>query len=62
MNYALWGGLNAWLAQRGGLVEAIPLDTYSYVPPGLQEATALRFEEGLRRTAIGQGQEVSRGS
>ena len=27
----------------------ITLDTYSHVMPGLQEAAALRFEEGLRQ-------------
>jgi len=29
----------------------IILDTYSHVMPGLQEAAALRFEEGLQRVA-----------
>jgi len=29
----------------------ITLDTYSHVMPGLQEAAALRFEEGLQQTA-----------
>jgi len=29
----------------------ITLDTYSHVMPGLQEAAALRFEEGLRQAA-----------
>ncbi|GAH54790.1 unnamed protein product, partial [marine sediment metagenome] len=28
----------------------ITLDTYSHVMPGLQEAAALRFEEGLQQT------------
>jgi len=27
----------------------ITLDTYSHVLPGLQEAAALKFEEGMRR-------------
>ena len=31
---------------------AITLDTYSHVLPGLQEAAARRFEEGLRGTPI----------
>ena len=30
---------------------SITLDTYSHVMPGLQEAAALRFEEGLQQTA-----------
>jgi len=29
----------------------ITLDTYSHVMPGLQEAAALRFEEGLQQAA-----------
>jgi integrase len=29
----------------------ITLDTYSHVMPGLQEAAALRFEEGLQRAS-----------
>ncbi|GAJ03368.1 unnamed protein product, partial [marine sediment metagenome] len=32
---------------------AITLDTYSHVLPGLQEAAAKRFEEGLQGTAVG---------
>jgi integrase len=28
----------------------ITLDTYSHVLPGIQEAAALRFEEGLQKT------------
>ena len=31
---------------------AITLDTYSHVLPGLQEAAALRFEEGLREPVL----------
>lgn len=30
----------------------ITLDTYSHVMPGLQEAAALRFEEGLQGTSV----------
>ena len=30
---------------------AITLDVYSHVTPGLQEAAALRFEEGLKESA-----------
>ncbi len=29
----------------------ITLDIYSHIMPGLQEAAALRFEEGLRKDA-----------
>ncbi len=29
----------------------ITLDTYSHVMPGLQEAAALRFEEGLQQAS-----------
>ena len=29
----------------------ITLDTYSHVMPGLQEAAALRFEEGLQQSS-----------
>ncbi len=29
---------------------AITLDTYSYILPGLQEAAAHKFDEGLRTT------------
>ncbi|NVM23772.1 MAG: tyrosine-type recombinase/integrase [Desulfobacterales bacterium] len=29
---------------------AVTLDTYSHVLPGMQEAAALRFEEGLHTT------------
>ena len=32
---------------------AITLDTYSHILPGLQEAAAQRFEEGLQGTAVG---------
>jgi len=31
---------------------AVTLDTYSHVLPGLQEAAALRFEEGLQRAKV----------
>lgn len=31
---------------------AVTLDTYSHVLPGLQEAAALRFEEGLQRARV----------
>ena len=38
---------------------SITLDTYSHVTPGLQEAAALRFEEGLTEAATAQiGQAV----
>lgn len=31
---------------------AVTLDTYSHVLPGLQEAAALRFEEGLAKSVL----------
>ena len=36
----------------------ITLDTYSHVMPGLQEAAALRFEEGLQGTSVRVSTEV----
>ena len=42
---------------------SITLDTYSHVVPGLQEAAALRFEEGLKRedpVAVSSGDSAHR--
>ncbi len=36
----------------------ITLDTYSHVMPGLQEAAALRFEEGLQQSAEQSAEEM----
>ena len=34
----------------GHATVSITLDVYSHVTPGIQEAAALRFEEGLQQT------------
>ena len=36
----------------------ITLDTYSHVIPGLQEAAALRFDEGLRQATEQSVEEI----
>jgi len=36
----------------------ITLDIYSHIMPGLQEAAALRFEEGLQQTAQQSAEEM----
>ncbi len=46
----LWQGIHPKIVSErlGHSSIAITLDTYSHVMPGLQEAAAQRFEEGLR--------------
>jgi len=39
-------------ARLGHSTISVTLDTYSHVTPGLQEAAALRFEEGLLSVAL----------
>ena len=39
----------------------IAVDTYSHVTPGLQEAAALRFEEGLREPVVANERQRKRG-
>ncbi len=50
----LWQGIHPKIVSErlGHSSIAITLDTYSHVMPGLQEAAAQRFEEGLQ---TGQG-------
>jgi len=46
----LWQGIHPKIVSErlGHSSIAITLDTYSHVMPGLQEAAAQRFEEGLQ--------------
>ncbi|MCL0065380.1 site-specific integrase [Dehalococcoidia bacterium] len=50
----LWQGIHPKIVSErlGHSSIAITLDTYSHVLPGLQEAAALRFEEGLQGTSV----------
>ena len=47
----LWQGIHPKIVSErlGHSTIAITLDTYSHVLPGLQEAAAQRFEDGLKR-------------